>query len=513
MNKKFATNFPIDSLNDAYLTNWQHRKSLHKSTQAGQNSDRASFDNISIVSLASLAPNATTIRVPFTSQAQNSIPAKEHKPLVASASESVTENVKKVPIEVDDKDHFDYKTVIATVHSANNKPVMPKQHQVLDTYNVRVIQHDSPFLTEKQQPIKSVSDLSSSIARLELLSSELGSRQTQQPQESLNNMNNNETSFNLDEYFTKHKAMPAMVDSGIANSSFYDEDDQVSLVSSCSLRSTRTYDVRTFKNNDVTPSEGPEEVFIELNDDESPAEPTVVVDEEELKEKKLAAWIFDPRDNSSTAIIAPPKPPKPEVPKIETEELTKSKGGRAYYLELIEKNADAKISPRPASMDSLYSRWSSQGALNAATSRHHRQSTKALAKQELTTKPSVNGQTRKSRQIVPAATIIDTSATSRPQRSSSLMAKENSNSTKTNSQLRRQLPFGGPPLANRSKSSSCLLPTSAKTSKYSIYGGLKKPNENNKPVPRLSYSRAIGPKSQRQIDAQPKTPSRYLKMK
>lgn len=67
------------------------------------------------------------------------------------------------------------------------------------------------------------------------------------------------------------------------------------------------------------------------------------------------------------------------------------------------------------------------------------------------------------------------------------------------------------PFSNRYKSSPCLV-GSTRSSKYSIYGGLRKPNDSGKPVPRLSYSRAIGPRLHRHVENQPK-PSRYLKMK
>lgn len=499
--------------------------------------DRRSLDAVSV---SSLGPNATTIKVPYNQRQSVLLAPKEHRPIVVGDIEDEEERMLSNDEEAEKqqvfnkKDHYDYKTVIATVHSANNKPTAttmptkPTNHQnIVETYNVRVIHHNSPFLNEKQQPIKSVNDLSSSIARLELLSSELGSnlkttsKQRQQfGGDDLSLENNNESSFNLSDFYnTKQKSGTTLVDSGIATSSL--DDDAVSLISSCSLRSSRTYnicvkghqpEVEANQLDDNVESENEPERNKENKQDEE--------EEEEGDEKKPAAWVFDLRDNSSTAIIAPPRPKRPESPKIDakTEELAQARGGRAYYLELIEKEGVKREPerPRPNSMNSLYSRWSSHNALNKYQQQQQTSQTQSRRLPKTTTKPASKpkatkpvDETRKSRQIVPASIIKPGNFP----RSSSLARSNRKVEKSAEDEPRRQLPFSGAPLGNRSKSSSCLLGTAAKPSKYSIYGGLRKPDEDKKPVPRLSYSRAIGPKSQRQLNAQSKTPSRYLKMK
>lgn len=426
---------------------------------------------------------------------------------------TISRNNKGSRKDTDDKKHFDYKTIVANV---KNAPLVPRQ-QVVDAYNVRVIEHKSPFNNQQNQPVKSVNELSDSIARLELLSGDVSHLNDVK----VNNLdNNNEINFKLSE-FTNYKGPDGQVNNF--------ETDNISLVSSCSLRSSKTYNVRTIGDSDNRI-----ELDDELNDSRHfPVQNFNAINKEsdngerehtknnfeqqslEGKEdedgKRPAAWVYDLRDGSSTEIVVP-RPKKPESPKIDskTENLAESRGGRSYYLELIEpeKTQEAqkiiKRRPRPSSIDSLYSRWNSHSTLSGSFNNQsiNQQPDKSPSVFVLNTKD-----TRKSRQIMPAS-ILD--ANSRPIYSTSSII----NNTHHQQPVRRQLPFAGPTLNNRSKSSSCLAgSTTARQSKYSIYGGLRKPNNDDKPVPRLSYSRAIGPKSQRQIANQPKTPSRYLKMK
>lgn len=511
--------------------------------------------------MSSFGPNATTIKVPYKPEnhlvvekkkikrEHNGKHVKKYQTLGEKTKGSGNmnlrediENLRKRLASIDgsatitrdnkegakkkndtNKQHFDYKTIVANVKAA---PLIPRQ-QVVDSYNVRVIEHNSPFNNQQHQPVKSVNELSDSIARLELLSSDLNNGE--QVNNGTNNLdNNNEANFKLSEFIKYRKPNNL-------------EIDDISLVSSCSLRSSRTYDVRatgdvyldnqvqvdddldderhfpievqnfdsTRRENDNTEKETSAEKNFNRN-----------LEQEDEDGKKPAAWVYDLRDGSSTAILAPPKPKKAESPKIDakTEKLGESRGGKSYYLELIEPEKQQQLQrsqaqefikrrPRPSSIDSLYSRWNSHSTLSGSSNnrpnnqQHNSTPDKSPSISILNTKD-----TRKSRQIMPAS-ILDSNG--RPIYSTNSI---NNNNSTQQTPIRRQLPFAGPTLNNRSKSSSCLI-GSARQSKYSIYGGLRKPNNDNKPVPRLSYSRAIGPKSQRQIDAQPKAPSRYLKMK
>lgn len=428
--------------------------------------------------------------------------------------------------------HFNYRTIIANVQPV---PIVPKRQQIIDAYNVRVIEHKSPFL-DQIQPIKSMSDLSSSIVRLEQLSLDLstlstanqqqsGSQNTNTSQLEQPSDNNNEANFNLNQ-FMKQKPAPFEVYSNQNRNENEerndDNDDGVSLVSSCSLRSSRTYHIRCQDNNNTLRSEQRLNLDDDLNDaSDFPVESIEYVgrdteakeEEEEQQqlddqsdEKKPRAWVFDLRNNSATAIVAPPKPTEPEAAKVETEELARSRGGRSYYLELVEDK-----SPRRSLNENLYTRWSSHNALNSArkvgsdSASTGQESAVNLRKSRQSDRPSGGN---KQQQQQPQK------QQQQPRRASSVTPAnqaEDANKSPTTATLtaQRQLP---PRLANRSKSVSCLA-SSTRPSKYSIYGGFKKPDADKKPVPRLSYSRAIGPKSKRQIDNQPKTPSRYLKMK
>lgn len=537
------------------IINNRHRLHNEKQSDGEDFVARQSFDNIS---LSSLGPNATTIRVsykPFGGEQQfelNEAPTQTREPCKmldeeetsgsssgSKLGESIDEMRKRldkisthqtrIPLEStknQEKKRFEYETIIANVQptpivlSATNKnTVRPRQH-VVDAYNVKVIEHNSPFHTQGL-PLKSVNELSNSIARLEMLSGATNGFCAD---------NNNDKNFDLSDFVKKPPQPTTNVD--------LLDDDNNSMSSSCSLKSSRTYNIRSTAGAngiestiDVVADEKddlndekdfPVEVQRDLKtNEEDNNEVTfeyVITDNDEVDEKKPAAWIFDITNGSSTAIKAPPRPKKPDSPKIDsrTEELAESKGGRSYYIELVEQNGgknnlssskkEPKLRQRPSSIDSLYSRWNSQGTLTTSSSSNTNQRT--IQRLSSPTKsPSLKvlsgvDNTRKSRQLKPAS-LLDSN--NRP-----IGVSGSTNNLQPN--LPRQLQLNSSPLSNRSKSSSCLV-GSTRTTKYSIYGGLRKPNCDNKPVPRLSYSRAIGPKSQRKFDSQTKTPSRYLKMK
>lgn len=527
----------------------QRRSDREIARLVGTDEEGNSFDT---VSLSSLGPNATTIKVPYkqviehetkTASLNRAKPKEEHrtqlnvqmkdrkrkpnsdemqlhedieslrKRLNNISSTDKKNTITRERSDADgklerDADYFDYKTIVATVQPT------PRQ-QVVDAYNVRVIEHSSPFRSSQ----KSVNELENSITRLESLSSELSTkivldgqqrrRNTQDNTANNNNNqngslysdNNNEANFNIADYI-KHDMTSAAEQTTRIEA--MDNDDAVSLVSSCSLQSARTYDVRAL---DEPAANNLQQIADEeLNDEKHFPVETVEFDGEPEgdRAKRAAAWIFDPNDGSTTAIIPPPQPRTPETPKIEakTEELAQSRGGRSYYLELLEADKREAEQKRPSSIDSLYSRWNSHSTLSTTNNNLQFEQPSRHLTTPVNKTPINNSSTnitRRSRQRLPAS-VLDLSSRKRPA------------SSTDNGANRSSLPFGGPPLSNRSISSSCLV-SSTRPSKYSIYGGLKRTNDSNKPVPRLSYSRAIGPKSQRQIDAQPKTPSRYLKMK
>lgn len=391
-----------------------------------------------------------------------------------------------------EKKRFDYRTIIANVHAS---PV-PSKPQVIEAYNVRVVKHNSPFSTELE-PVTSICDLSSSIARLELLSSELSSSKfiTDASNEKLDN--NNDPNLNT------VKQLPAIQTSGLRNSA--EEGDRISLVSTSSLRSSRTYDIRSSEVSRDEADLDDEIHFPVATNQEAVAEGV----EQEIQgddQVRPTAWIFNPESGTSTTIKAPPKPPKPELPKVDSKELLESRGGRSYYLEVLDaskRHSGSLTRQRPSSIDSLYSRSNSHSTLSGSNQ------TQLSAMQR---KPIASSSYQLSQASRPLRQSREIKA------SASQRARSSSAMRQTNRQQSDLDVSSGHPrsssssILSKSKSSSCLV-TSIRPSKYSIYGGLKKTGDKNKPVPRLSYSRAIGPKSQRQLDAQPKTPSRYLKMR
>lgn len=490
------------------------------------------------VSIASSNPAATTIKVPYkqterfheilqdeveprnrqtirkrqrepdqlldlvTNKSKSFLKDNEHK--VETSGENLTTDSNASADHIQ-KPHYDYRTIIANVQAS---PIPPKQ-QVISAYNVKVIKHNSPFNTELK-PVTSVSDLSSSIARLELLSSELSASKLitdSSAVESGSRSNNNNSSKALD-LNAPSDISQLIVDSKSDTRRIREESDRVSIVSSSSLRSSRTYDIRS---SELSRDE------IDLDDEShfpvERANQEAGMDESDQScadkdEARPTAWIFNPESGTSTTIKAPPKPPKPELPKVDSKELAESRGGRSYYLEVVEPNKERSASPRRArlsSIDSLYSRSNSHSTLSSSNQTQPsgmQRKPLASSSYQLTQTPRPAKEIRKSR---PTSGQINHRA-----RSSSAM-RDSSRETAAGVTLpQTRSPSGS--ILSKSKSSSCLA-VSARPSKYSIYGGLRKPGEKNKPVPRLSYSRAIGPKSQRQLDAQSKTPSRYLKMR
>lgn len=482
--------------------------------------ERRSPDTLSLAS----SGRATTIRVPYKpTGAGEAKPAREARVAEAERPAKTTEATPEA------KPHFNYRTIIANVQPV---PIVPRQ-QVIDAYNVRVIQHKSPFL-DQIQPITSMSDLSSSIARLEQLSSDLSSLASAKPQAAgADNQpaaadNNNEANFDLGQFMKQKQPVfvgPVAVEAEEAESQSANiDEDNVSLVSSCSLRSSRTYHVRSVQ--DGSPSNGARldqneqdhddnDEDDELNDaSDFPVESIEFVNKQSANNpddgdsKRPKAWLFDLRDNSATDIVAPPRPKEPEAPKVDakTEELARSRGGRSYYLELVEKGPRAKVN------ENLYTRWRSHNALDTQATTRKPVSCSDSSKGSSKLRAPQGKGPKTSELPPPALASKQTSlAANKTDGQQSASAKESLAAS------RRQLLFSGPPprLGDRSKSVSCLA-SSTRPTKYSIYGGFRRPDADKKPVPRLSYSRAIGPKSARQSaesQQKPKTPSRWLKMK
>lgn len=472
--------------------------------------DQRSLDNIS---LSSLGPNATTIKVPyrplehqFSPSTNQQLHAIETKAVEEAGGDmNLREDIENLRTRLNNI-NMSNKTTVEWNHKPQNKSRLGQSNyktvvasfqqsgpQVVDAYNVHLVQQNSPFFNQNES-IGSINRLTNSTAHLQQPSSNTSTTNVRNANDESTKINNNEADFNLSDYV---KAIPVLVNSDETGI----EDDGTSSISFDSLRSSRTYDIR---------SAGAD--YRVENDEELDDEKQFPVEKVDLgkdvEEKRPAAWIFDLRDGSSTAIVAPPHIKQPSPPKIEskTEELAQSRGGRSYYLELLEPSKkDARQRQRPSSIDSMYSRWNSHSALNSYDLKKQPSTNqgKPSPSSNFSIQNASNG-TRKSRQMM-SPSILDSNGRQ--------ISSFNCNNTMDNGNNgRRQLPFSGLPLSNRSKSSSCLI-GSTRPTKYSIYGGLRKPGTDNKPVPRLSYSRAIGPKSQRQLDAKSKTPSRYLKMK
>lgn len=471
---------------DSELENFAY--SRHKQRQRQPQPDQ--------ISLSSLGPNATTIKVPYKRMVEQAQQATVKEPKVdeldnGSQLQSDIESLKQrldnmkgrsSHIQTDQEpNHFDYKTVVANLRPIS---VAPK-HQTVDTYNVRVIEHNSPF---KADTIKSMSQVSDGVAKLELASSGIGSSRHSTTNDDILD-NNNEANFNIIDFMKlKSSAASCMQLNSLQGD---DDDDRCSVVSSNSLKSSRTYDIKTpLSRMDDDYSEKDREAPDEIELSSRKAS-----DLDGYDEKRPTAWIFHPDDGSTTAIKTPPKPPKPEPPLAVTEDLSESRGGRSYYLELVE---PTKRQPaQENSMQSLRSRWNSVNALLS--------SDRGIKQPSVLDRPVVKSTTSNSRLNTSGLPTRKNSNVKAPSRADTLTTRRPSEPQYQSTPKMTAM--------NRSKSIACLVP-SIKPTRYSIYGGLRDKNGETKPVPRLSYSRAIGPKSQRPSGAQVKAaPSRYLKMK
>lgn len=511
------------------------------------------------VSLSSLGPSATKIQVPYigssSRQQTDSVAdnvsliytdtescisiaqqdARDRSPMLAQDIEQLRERIKNInrntvhierPSDAAAKSHFDYATLVADV--AKNK------QQVVQAYNAHAAQQASPFYNAPT-------------TTSELGSSECGhSSEISSHAKVKRSPNNNNNYYDGHDSYTSnyHKALPC-----VANADDDDNMDCVSLASS--MRSSRTYHVRSAGNDG--------RAIVDVIDVAAAQLPQEAAQQPKSQEQDMRAWIFDLRDNSATRIPTPPKPAKPEPPKLDEHELGQSSGGRAYYLEVrddahkqrreeahSDSDNDQERVDRPSSVCAHRSkplaggesradvRWSSQLVLSSSD-----EQPAAVAAASL-------GQTNRGRTRTKPSSARSTAqlATSRTAsaapglRAASKLAQTNKSSTTLSASTRHnseaRLPtrsvstrnLGAPstgmtpakseihlPFAQRSRSSSCLV-ASTRPTKYSIYGGINKPSATNKPVPRLSYSRAIGPKSFRRPETQTKTaPSRYLKTK
>lgn len=258
-----------------------------------------------------------------------------------------------------------------------------------------------------------------------------------------------------------------------------------------SLKSTKTYDIRAIRLPEVNLNQ-PRQAISETTTTQAGK-----TDADELGDAR--AWIFDPTDGSSTRIEAPPKAAgrQPEGAELaaKTEQLGESRGGKSYYLELVDKNQ-----PHRPKEPARFSRWRSMQQLGLAAKTASPAAKAAPVSGPL--KAAVS-----SRQLSRLASKPSASASANASQRRA-MAASSSNLLLASNRCNNLL-ASRPCLSASTSSIGC----PSKSSKYSIYGGLKKPDAAAKPVPRLSYSRAIGPRLHRPKEPQLKQPSRYLKMK
>lgn len=331
-----------------------------------------------------IAPNGLEKHTPANTNRNSKQDSVEETSSVMTLQEDIAslnkriESINKRSHARPEQKHYDHKEIIANIEPVSMKP----RKQVINAYNVRVIEHTSPFHNE-QQPLKTISDLSDTIARLELLSTQSDSgrgsstmsagnnsakvsvKETTNNDSASNNENNNEIDFNLS-HFIKYKATPVIVEPSIALDgrihSNDEDEEKMSVTSSCSLKSSRTYDIRS-------PAIKIDNKYIGAPDQAGSNQQTQRLEFDELGvEEKPKAWVFDP-NNGASVLIVPPEKPKPETPKIDarTEELVQARGGRSYYVELVEPKTSTTKPQRSSSIDPLYQRWSSQSALNTTT--------------------------------------------------------------------------------------------------------------------------------------------------
>lgn len=557
--------------------------------------------------MASFNPNATTIRVPYNrstqTQTETQIPvelSKKSSEQMALKScepsselsrlhnlrdrlDSIAQTKGSTKNNQEQIDHFDYRTIVA-----NLTPIQHNNVQTIINNNVHSItQQQSPFMNShnisnfndvtKVSLVATKNPTTITTALLASSSSGFGSELGRESEAgSLSAASSDHKPYMLkqfirqpDEPMTKVTRVQLNNDAQSLMLSDIVDSRSISSESLNSLKSCKTYNVNRETSANADANANANET--ELNDD---ADLDAIQSEQQVETfdvcSRAPAWIFNPNDGSSLMLKPPPKPTKPPTPETKTEQLAESRGGRSYYLELIEPSEEKKseqtttkpkliinsrvpINNKNRSMESLYSRWSSMNTLNngqnnnnnnnainetyathaannrrrnntqlkCATNDHEpsnnnnnklklqSQLAKSTPKLEITnnqTNLSCNRQqalkkslSRSERQICPAKLLIDNEAADN---------EDAESSSRFNRMSQVDIPFA----LRSSKSSSCLA-SAVKPSKYSIYGGLR--TKDLKAVPRLSYSRAIGPRLQRPNGLQQvKTlPSRYLKMK
>ena len=490
----------------------------------GHRQRRQSIDTLSISSLK--GPNTTTIKVPYKRLMDIERQAESRPNLEPISNLTPTANPQTSNEMSLERDIENLRKRLASIQQVEQQLASnPKQRetiprdqclrdQIIEAYNVRVIKQKSPFLfdcnhNKPQQDSQQHPQHTDSGA--DTLSAASG------------DTNNIHAGIDLDSASQLHKyrAIPVLVEPSLLLSVPHvngskagpdeqdDEEDRMSQISSCSLQSSKTYNVRK-ATEEWDERRGP---TLERQETTRNGQ-TEGEGGEDFLNRKNPAWIFDPRDHSSTFIAPPPKPKRPPTPEVQTEELAQTTGGRSYFLEVLVKDEEKQKEKEKDEVSyakkvpTIHSFWRSQGALNLqdASSGSIDWPPAPSNKPE----PIVDGkQTNKSSGLGKLTTLP---VKDKVGQSNNASETKIVNYNRQQKQPRRQLPYGGAPpsMMNRSKSSSCLLNVT-KPSKYSIYGGFRKPGETNKPVPRLSYSRAIGPRSQRQSTEV--LPSRYLKVK
>lgn len=611
--------------------------------------DAQNWDNISVISVAGPAPrrssNATTIKIPYQATAPRAGAGAQQEDMArigpSERLEPLDSNIKRLRARLDnisapgkpvplerEPDRFDYRTLVANLNAAPVADPSPIQrnHSIDVSYNARPL-HQGHALPS------CVTQLPDCVAQLELTSASSGfgsegeraslpngGEKKQAPAacnyimaqfiNSSMGANDESKASSLGKSYVHLSAARA---SRSDRSELLDDVASVHSSSNCSLKSSRTYNISAAAHQ---PNVDHEEATRELDsssraadardgeadfEQRAAAPANDATDDGEQLAREIGAdplsvggaqhlspaWIFDPSDGSSRIIEPPAKPKRPDLPEIQTEELAVSRGGRSYYLGLVESQAaDKRTSGRRSeradrsanivdttdqqhtrnnnrsfqrsgvpirqtanaigSMDSLYSRWNSMKTLNSISS--------SISKQAQRTPPitsngakcscastldrqlsSANSTSRLDslQQHQPTATesrrpTRSASRSERQIRPARLLANEpaadDDNNEKKRTALLSQPTFNhaqvSVPFGLRSKSSSSLnqtpLASSTKPTKYSIYGGFRsRDGSYEKSVPRLSYSRAIGPKSQRPngLKAVKTEPSRYLKLK
>lgn len=527
------------------------------------------------ISVASLNPNATTIRVAYNSSNKSNKMAQRPSALKSCEPSAELSRLHKLrdrlhsiqtsPQSSWKPHHFDYRTIVANLspyqHSHNN---VPTHKTTIINNNVHSIIQQWPFMANKKS-CDQVTKLSVNGTNLNaapaatLVASSSSGFGSEIGRESEELSSAGEKCYMLKQFMNQQQQQASdfqnpncklvscvQLNNGLVLSDLEQTDRQSISSECCSLKSCKTYNVNRHL---ATQQAALDNCHHEQDDDAMQCEQQV----ETLETcSRAPAWIFNPNDGTTFLLKPPPRPPKPATPETKTEILAESRGGRSYYLELIEpaeketpespetkvklskkqfvSSSRVPINSNNRSMESLYSRWSSMNTLSsqgdclnaarnkrkptqpettklASSNRLRAQSQLAKSTPKLLNNPTIiktnspprqtlkKSLSRSERQICPAKLLIDD-------------AENDATGAGMSSEPQVCIPFG-----LRSKSSNCLATNAVKPSKYSIYGGLR--TKDPKVVPRLSYSRAIGPRLQRPKGLQQvKTlPSRYLKMK